>query len=278
MISNLNSETNRNSHKRSADRSISRKRGQWTVVGAAGSVNVAPPVDIGNLGFYGKGTHSSAFRIMHSADSVCDDTLDYETELIGIDSFRYSYPNLLKQVYDLGQVVVLYTSRFDSDAQSTAESLHEIPVTNLVGTTEEDRIDLSRELAKVFSLAAGEHFEDGMDTMFSREIGRFVRTHGLLAIANYRRAIEQNLFRESYLAEALLWIGELDNDETREARRILLEDACSSESVSVRDAAVSGLSYLGAAKSKRRLEKMLTVERVKDVRANIEAVLAYIRD
>ena len=167
----------------------------------------------------------------------------------------------------------------DSEIQSTLG--HKIAIRELMEDYQrfdvEQPIDLRSKLEEVFSLARGEHFEDGIETSFSRAIGEFVRRHKLGAIDVIRRATEHNLYRDTYVAEALLWIGELDDDETESARRILLEEACGSPSLSIRDAAVSGLSYLGAAGSKEQLERMLDVEHVKGIRANIHAVLAYLR-
>ncbi len=137
---------------------------------------------------------------------------------------------------------------------------------------------LSNELRSIFELAALEDFEDGVETEFSREVGRFIERYSIAAIDTIRTAMDQNLYRDTYVAEALLWIGDLEDDETANARRTLLENACWSESASLRDAAITGLSYLGAFNSIRHLERRLDVERVKGVRANIEAILAYLRD
>lgn len=137
--------------------------------------------------------------------------------------------------------------------------------------------DLGPVLDEIFSLAEGEDFENGVETRFSLEIGRFIVACGFEGVVELRRAVEQDLYRETYLAEALVWIGELDDDSTVYERRALLENACGSESASLRDAAVTGISYLGAAESKARLERMLDLEHVRGVRAHIEAVLAYLR-
>lgn len=190
----------------------------------------------------------------------------------------YSYPMSVRHA--MPQKVTQFTTPYSGDAKTTVELLPTVGdyVSNLQWLVNEVPVDLSQELAEVFSLAAGEHFEDGMETKFSLKIGQFIRAHRLLAISAFQRGVEQNRYRASHVAEALLWIGELDDDITEHARRNLLESACNSDYVSIRDAAVSGLSYLGAAESKYRLERMLKFERVKGVRANIKAVLAYLRD
>ena len=178
------------------------------------------------------------------------------------ESARYSSQRFCAVVHTTDAQVVEYADQF----------------ADMEWVTLENPVDLDIVLEEVISLAAGEHFEDGIETRFSRAIGWFILSHRFAAIDSIGKAIKRNIFRDTYVAEALLWIGELDDDETEYARRGLLEAACGSNSVTLRDAAVSGLSYLGAAGSKERLEKMLKVERVKGIRANIEAVLAYLRD
>ncbi len=194
--------------------------------------------------------------------------------------FSQFYSNPMSVRHTTLQKVTQFTTPYSGDAMTTGEPLYAEGdyVSNLQWVVKKVPVDLSQELADVFSLAAGEHFEDGMETKFSLKIGQFIRAHRLLAISAFQRGVEQNRFRASHVAEALLWIGELDDDITEHARRNLLESACNSDYVSIRDAAVSGLSYLGAAESKYRLERMLKFERVKGVRANIKAVLAYLRD
>lgn len=131
-------------------------------------------------------------------------------------------------------------------------------------------------LEEVFGLAAGENFEDGVETEFSRRLEGFVKYHSKVGISLLQSAISKERFREQYIAEALLWIGDMEHENTKDVRRRLLENALDSESVFIKDAAVSGLSYLGDPKSISRLSKAQEEEASQAVRINIESVLKYL--
>ena len=259
------------------------EQGKWTIRKSASSVFVPrqDEADFSNL--YENFAYPWVVKIWNDSISLIEIKHDGLMRTRG--SFFSGANAILCQIPVSGRHAVtleniLFIPYRESDAVTTAEQFSEpdIALYESVPTATRSTADLRRQLQEVFALAAGEHFEDGMDTEFSHELQRFIKAQGLEAIATLRRAMERYLFRETYLAEALLWIGELDDNETSEARRNLLEGACGSDSVSIRDAAISGISYLGATKSKERLEGMLQVEPVDGVRANIEAVLAYIRD
>ncbi len=132
-------------------------------------------------------------------------------------------------------------------------------------------------MGSVFELAAGEDFEDGVETEFSRQLEKFVKDYGNVGIFSTRSAILKERFPEPYIAEALLWLGDMEHERTKNGRRLLLENALDSKSVFIRDAAVSGLSYLGDPKSIDRLSEALTEEPSQGIRTNIKTVLKYLR-
>ena len=45
----------------------------------------------------------------------------------------------------------------------------------------------------------------------------YVKSHGIVGVESLQRALDDRLFREQYIAEALLWIGDIeDHEETRQ--------------------------------------------------------------
>lgn len=137
---------------------------------------------------------------------------------------------------------------------------------------------IMKELELIFDLAKGENFEDGIETEFSQGIEIFINKHGVLAQKILETVIRHKIFAEQYIAEALLWIGDMEHDSTKDQRRSLLENALDSESVFIRDAAVSGLSYLSDPRSIQRLTEALKKESSQRVRTNIEGVLEYLHN
>ncbi len=138
-------------------------------------------------------------------------------------------------------------------------------------------LDKVNDLKSVFQLAVGEHFEDGMESNFSLAVEQFILHNGYEGVLAFGLVIHEQLFNENYIAEALSWIGDLDDPTTRVSRRIVLETALTSESFLIRDSAISALSYLGDPNSIIPLEKLLKEERSKAVCTNIEVVLRYLR-
>lgn len=138
-------------------------------------------------------------------------------------------------------------------------------------------LDKVNDLNSVFQLAVGEHFEDGMESDFSLTVEQFILDNGYEGVLAFGLVIHGQLFNEHYIAEALSWIGDLDDPTTRVLRRIVLEAALTSESFFIKDSAVSALSYLGDPKSIMPLEKLLENEQSKAVCTNIEVVLRYLR-
>ncbi len=132
-------------------------------------------------------------------------------------------------------------------------------------------------LKNVFALAAGEDFEDGVETEFSRQVEGFVKQYDIAGVKLIGDALARGLFPEQYLAEALLWIGDMEHEATRNERRELLESALDSESVFIFDASVSALSYLGDPSCIPLLEKKLEEESFQPIRVNIENTLSYLR-
>ena len=186
--------------------------------------------------------------------------LNQDEEAISINTFSFLMTeDVLKFILDS---TIRYATDWATDRRSSSTSV----------SNEDSWIVLEA----VFRLAAGENFEDGVETEFSRRLEDFVKYHGKIGILLLRSAMSEERFREQYIAEALLWIGDMEHENTKDARRLLLENALDSESVFIRDAAVSGLSYLGDLKSIPRLSKAQEGESSQAVRINIEAVLRYL--
>jgi len=192
---------------------------------------------------------------------------DERTSLVGNFSWKldYPFPNTYR----------------DDDGNTGSIKTEPTNSTKLDNNSIRIIIDLAfekiAELETVFELAAGEDFEDGIETAFSRQLEKFVKDYGSVGILSIHLAISKELFSEPYIAEALLWLGDMEHERTKNTRRLLLENALDSKSVFIRDAAVSGLSYLGDPKSIVRLSEALTEEPSQGIRTNIKTVLKYLR-
>ncbi len=135
----------------------------------------------------------------------------------------------------------------------------------------------SSELSSIFALAEWEDFEDGVETEFSRRIEGFVRQYSVAGINAIRKAVAEKVYFEQDVAEALLWIGLMRDSSSARSRRDLLVFALDSESVFIRDSAVSALSYLADTSVIKALSRRLDDETSEGIKSNIRSVLRYLR-
>ena len=110
----------------------------------------------------------------------------------------------------------------------------------------------------VFKSGRGEHFEDGMESDFSKGIESFILKYHVCAVGYIKNQMFMGKEQPEYLvAEAMLWVGDLEDRRTEVARRDLLETAVfNGDSVRIQDAAVSGISYMGSWQSIGHLETL----------------------
>ena len=156
----------------------------------------------------------------------------------------------------------------------------------------EDLFNLIKEKKKevkyvadfVFESGRGEHFENGVETHFSNGIEMFIRQYHVLAIDVIQTACIYladrfpPIYREYLCAEALFWVGDLEDRCTEVRRRALLESALWATTISLQDAAVSALSYMGSWQSIEPLEaRKKACHEVHDraLLTNINSVLKY---
>ncbi|MCY3780053.1 MAG: hypothetical protein OXG78_07075 [Chloroflexi bacterium] len=193
------------------------------------------------------------------------------------------YSSLVPDQHAVLQVTRNRLRTLDFVAYTTTEPLHGYSrnINALAWFEAKEPRSLSDELSSIFELAEWEDFEDGVETEFSRQIEAFILQNQDAAVSAIWRAIADQSYFEQDIAEALLWIGLMRNDRTIKSRRGLLVYALESESVFIRDAAVSALSYLVDAASDdapiNTLTGRLEIEPSPGVKSNIRSVLRYFR-
>lgn len=99
-------------------------------------------------------------------------------------------------------------------------------------------------LRAVFDLAAGEVFEDGMETAFSEALIECLEAGGPSVVHALRKLLDQGYAGPEVGGEALRWLGCVSQPGTRDVRRLALEHYLRSDSVYLRDGAAIGLSEI----------------------------------
>ena len=125
------------------------------------------------------------------------------------------------------------------------------------------------------SINAGrdEIFEDGMESKFSKDLMDIIKTHGDDAIAELTYFIVYEKASGEVIAEALRWLGMLDDSRTYIFRRWLLERSLHSSSLWIRDGAALGLSFLDDPHAIPFLKEAINRETIDEIRGSLQQVL-----
>jgi len=132
-------------------------------------------------------------------------------------------------------------------------------------------------VASAFSDAGEQVFEDGIESDFSRQLASLVAGQGATVIEAVAEAIlSENVSRET-AAEAVRWMGLIDDSRTYEMRVQLLIRGLESPAARVRDAAALGLSFLDAEEAIPSLEQAIAREPHSELRQDMGQVLEELK-
>ncbi len=102
------------------------------------------------------------------------------------------------------------------------------------------------KLRRAFTEAAGEWFEDGVESRFSRSLSTLLMVYGDAAVAAMEPWLASPTSNPEVVVEAAAWLGEIDHAPSAQYRRTLLEKLLFSRRAStrVRHGAASGLASM----------------------------------
>jgi len=92
--------------------------------------------------------------------------------------------------------------------------------------------------------AAGEHFEDGIESRFSQELVWMIAQQGGIVADVLSGLISLDRIDEEVASEGLRWVGLMEHPGSHFSRRRLLEKCLFAASPKVRDGAALGLAFL----------------------------------
>jgi hypothetical protein len=139
------------------------------------------------------------------------------------------------------------------------------------------RARLARKIESLLAAAVNENFEDGFDSDLSLELQRLVLKYGEPTVEIVGDLTAENRVAPSVAAEVLKCLGEIRNEETREARRQVLEHGLNAPSHFVRDGAVIGLSGLSDPRSIAALWAAAEREDHRLLRTNMAILVEHLK-
>jgi hypothetical protein len=135
---------------------------------------------------------------------------------------------------------------------------------------------LCAKMAALFAVAKDEYFEDGMESEFSRGLIRLIGEYGEKAVIELAFLILHDQVNAEIAAEALRWLGHMEDRRSYQRRLWLLERNLFTSSVRIRDGAVLGLTSLDDPHAIRYLRRAMNQEPYPELRRDMEQVLAQL--
>lgn len=108
----------------------------------------------------------------------------------------------------------------------------------------QNREEIRQSISLLIGTGQQEHFEDGMESDFSRGLISLIETYGEGAIEELADFVASGRMNGELAAEALVCLGRMEDPYTLVKRRSLLETNLFSSSYFIRDGTLLGLSYL----------------------------------
>lgn len=133
-------------------------------------------------------------------------------------------------------------------------------------------------LRQIFFAAREEVFEDGMDSVFSRQLVDFMKSHGRLAIGILSDLLLSEKVNAEVAGEALRHVGYLEHTPTHISRRRLLEHCLFGSSGRIRDGAILGIAGMDDPKSIPCVEQAVARESIAELQEDMQAVLEQLRE
>jgi len=135
---------------------------------------------------------------------------------------------------------------------------------------------LFKQANLIFTKAKEEIFEDGMESVFSRNLSNFVKSYSHSAMEAIISVVLSNQTNAEVASEALRILGRLNHKSTYRERLWLLERGLYSDSARVRDGAILGLAFLDDPLAIAPLKSAIEREKIQELLQDMKQVLAQL--
>lgn len=197
-------------------------------------------------------------------------------------------PRIKEKVYDASSSRTdgSYWKILSSSVSPNVENIHatsigvyhfhvvNVQITDSSTTDKREIATVTRSQVRALFMSARDlFFEDGIENDFSKGLFGIIQTFGTEVMPDISRLILSKDVNADVAAEALRWIGLIDDSKSYAFRLWILEECLNSSSARVRDAAAIGLSYLDDPHATEPLRKAIGREDYEELRADMEQVL-----
>lgn len=177
----------------------------------------------------------------------------------------------------MGEVFLTYLAAAVGPSPALHRELHivwpHVPQAESATDSSDKPTEVIRLMQEAFDLSIEETFEDGVQGDFSTKLMGMIEQFGSIAISAMEQIARRDNKHIEASAEALRWIGLIDNPPTHNHRLRLLMKSLDSKWPAMRDAAILGISYLDDPKAKDALVRAMEQEPIPSLRDDIESVI-----
>lgn len=138
-------------------------------------------------------------------------------------------------------------------------------------------VEILDEVRQLFDEGAGEFFQDGLHSHFSRCLLDLLARNGWAALHAIAQYLASDVARDDVVSEALRWIADYHDPATMSERGRLLRRSLQNSSPRVRDGAVLGLSAMDDPRALPSLDEARRTESIHELRRLIDAVIEQLR-
>ena len=118
-----------------------------------------------------------------------------------------------------------------------------------------------------------EEFDSDVASDFTNALDELIQAHGKPIVFIINRLIKKHAYNNTMRLEILRALGRIENGSTKNERYEILIDALKSSSVIIRDAAISGLSFLDIKGALPQLYMLLQTETSQTLKNNIRVAI-----
>lgn len=154
---------------------------------------------------------------------------------------------------------------------NTVES--QFPWAESATAKEKKEEQIGSEVSALFEAAAGEIFEDGIESRFSQGLVSLITSLGNAAVKSVADIIISGHANSEVSSEALRWIGRLDNPQSSSNRLWLLESCLNCGSAKIRDGAILGLASMDNPKAIPYIKNAMEREHLSELKKDMQQVI-----
>lgn len=136
--------------------------------------------------------------------------------------------------------------------------------------------DLAEQVHQIFRSGEFESFDFGRESNFSRQIVDFVKEQGKKAVSALDDFFAESRWNPELVAESLLWLGDMDDPATHEARRELLLGALTNKSIVIRADAITAVEFLADPRTISAMQEALGRESVPELKNDLEQAIRFL--